>query len=189
LFADISRLVQYKYSGDHSQAATLVCTQGLRPAEHHLHDINDRLSPHARNTLDMIEGELPKVVPGIAKEHLQVITNVRRRGYQAMGKYLMGNQEYIFPGDKFYCCCVKHIPGFCSVRLTRPEASKALTMNIAGSTCIGFSPLGTHAGHASMRDLHVWAASMRALKPTFIIWECAANLPKDVLQWWFEECL
>eukprot|EP00969_Alexandrium_andersonii_P114354 5055343-Alexandrium_andersonii.AAC.1 len=38
-----------------------------------------------------------------------------------------------------------------------------------------------------MRFFHIWAASMRVLKPKFIVHECGPNWMCDIFKWWFED--
>jgi hypothetical protein len=62
-------------------------------------------------------------------------------------------------------------------------------MEVAGATCVAFSPLGKREGvaHKSMKDFHVWAASTRLTEPTIIMFECARQFPQKMLQWWFSD--
>ena len=86
--------------------------------------------------------------------------------------------------------CLMHAcdgDGLCPVAVAQNQ--NQITMEVAGATCVAFSPLGKREGlaHKSMRDFHVWAASTRLMEPTIILFECARHFPKEELDFWFSD--
>ena len=87
-------------------------------------------------------------------------------------------------------CCFETLPASATLLLSRhshhphgvcpggPELRPGkIAMEVAGATCVAFSPLGKREGlaHNSMRDFHVWGASSRLMEPTIILFECALH--------------
>ena len=64
-----------------------------------------------------------------------------------------------------------------------------LSVEVAGSPCVGWSALGKREGvnHESHLAFLTWAAKMRQLLPKIIIHECTAGFPVSILKHWFED--
>ena len=164
------------YTCDSAEAPMKVCLDGLRPAVHHFSDLCDRLPP------------------GLADDVQTLLLNAGKAATKAfadIAKLLLSSYQDVCPGGVMTCKCVRHYGRHCSCSLnpTDYDMSGGLSLNIAGVTCVGWTPLGGNARHAhpSMKDLHIWAASARAMSPDLIVVECAATFDKSILLWWFED--
>eukprot|EP00974_Lingulodinium_polyedra_P108967 10546105-Lingulodinium_polyedra.AAC.1 len=78
----------------------------------------------------------------------------------------------------------------CKANFHEDRFSEKVSVEVAGSTCLGATPLGTQQGlaHSSMRPLHAWCASVRGMFPDLVIWECVANaVYQSTIKWWLED--
>ena len=164
------------YTCDSAEAPMKVCLDGLRPAVHHFSDLSDRLPP------------------GLADEVQALLLNAgesKTKAFADIGKLLLSSYEDVCPLGVMTCKCVRHYGRRCSCSLNPADydMSGGLSLNIAGVTCVAWTPLGGNARHAhpSMKDLHIWAASTRAMSPDLIVVECAAIFDRSILLWWFED--
>ena len=175
------------YTCDQAKAPIKVCLDGGNPAKHHFENLEDRLPHGIRRQVDCIMAEAEELVAlGVDKK------KANEKVYHQVAKYLLKVCKEICPDGALRGPCMRHFGATCAVSM-KPEDHDldpaAITMGIAGVTCLGFTPLGTNArlSHSSMKDLHVWASSMRALELDFIFVESAAHFDKSLLQWWFED--
>ena len=172
------------YTCDNSEGPMKVCLDGARPALHHFTDLKDRLPQHHQLDVESLMGER-----GSSKKKDKVRD---AEAMQNIGKYLLRSCQHMFPRGRMQCKCERHFGLTCSVSL-KPEDYElhpgAISMNIAGVTCVGWSPLGGRArhSHASMKDLHMWASSVRGMQPDLIFVECSNLFDKSILVWWFED--
>ena len=199
----LSMVLQYVYSCDNADAPTAVCLDGLVPADHHFTDIAGRVPTHVQARLDEMEAQMPSVQKGMNAEDKNGVLKERSEAYKAMACFMLKECERGWSAcaekaveslgrdpkqpAQSLCMglCARHHLTQCSVGFD----PSMISINIAGATCVGFSPYGAHAGtgHESMRVYHTWAAGQRVLKPKVIVFECSHRFPKDRLIWWFED--
>jgi len=196
----LSMAVEYLYSCDNAEAPRAVCLDGRVPAEHHFMDINDRVPVHIKDRLDQFEEDLPVLCKKVGPDERATILTQRSEAYEGMARLLMRESERGFgmnAAQSAGCAsqqstgvlrmgrCLQHHYAMCSVTFD----PSLISINIAGATCVGFSPYGAHGGtgHESMRPYNTWAASQRVLRPKLIVFECSHRFPKERLAWWFED--
>lgn len=119
---------------------------------------------------------MPKISGKMTKEEKKRTLDERAANYNQMGHWLLGNIDLAFQDG---CDCVQHLQT-CKVAEAAPHA---MSMEIAGLTCVAFSVVGKHEGlgHPSMRPFFVWACLMRKRRPMFLFIESAARFPREML--------
>ncbi|CAE7244378.1 unnamed protein product [Symbiodinium sp. CCMP2592] len=120
-----------------------------------LSDINDRLPPEARQILD-----------GMLPTGEKVSAEAAAAAYASMFAWLRDQRSWVFPSQPT-CHCIVH-EGMCPVfpqgsdagqrSCTMPSQQK-LRVNVAGTTCIGWSQAGKglHFADPSERPHAIWA--------------------------------
>ncbi|CAE7668862.1 unnamed protein product, partial [Symbiodinium necroappetens] len=172
-------VVKTAYTCDCEAGPMMVCLDGNHPAGHHFQFLEDRLS----------EPLLQEVDDLLAQAQSSSGTDMAA-AYQSVARLLMRREVCAF--GTLRSKCIRHFGSVCNATLM-PEnyemSSEALSINIAGVTCVGFSQFGGRArlAHGSMKSFHIWAASVRNMQPDLIVAESAPLFDKTLFTWWFED--
>ena len=169
--------VRTAYTCDCDAGPMMVCLDGSHPADHHFQFLEERL-PKA----------LLQEVNDIVAQSQSAGTDMAV-AYQSVARLLMRRQDTT---GRLQSNCVRHFGRACTASLTPEDYGmngKAVSINVAGVTCVGFSQLGGQArlAHASMKSFHIWAWSVRNLSPDVIVAESAPLFQKNLFTWWFED--
>ena len=155
-------------------------------------DILERLTPEARADAGIHQGET-----NMSHEQLQAY--LIAKGADAFLQDEQGRQAGVECRHRLGAVCLRHGNHGCDrdgqqPRLQRlcclkPPKSEALHMEVAGATCVAWSPVGKRQGvhHSSSAVFSVWAASTRLLEPDLIVFECSSKFPPEHLAFWFED--
>ena len=176
-----------------------------RDAKHYYNKMGDWLVQEVSDHLDAMEKSMPSLkAHHLSKQSRQEAVQKRIEGYEAMGEYLLkkSKTDNIVKSE---CFCVKHLQE-CSMTPSSSknhESSSAgaagtsdtsgtpsgvdenkCSIEVAGLTCVAFSPYGKHEGlaHESMRPFFTWCVLMRARQPLILIIESASAFPKQKLE-------
>ncbi|CAE7793867.1 unnamed protein product [Symbiodinium sp. CCMP2592] len=86
--------------------------------------------------------------------------------------------------------CFRHRKFCKSHEYTPPEDfHDPVTIEVAGTPCVGWSILGKREGvlHDSHLAFLAWAAKTRLASPMIIVHECTAAFPVSLLEYWFDD--
>ena len=168
---------------------------------HFFKDLNERLTNEARDYLDKLENELPPLLnkkerPSASEEvqnEQRMAVKARTAAYWKMARYLMDKGPAAFRGQDncIAAPCLFHAngtvcDGCCPIRA---DVCAKVRVDVSGSTCVAFCTNGNgdNLAHSSMRAFHIWAASVRHLRPHMVVHECGALWMKSLLEWWFAD--
>ncbi|CAE7361460.1 unnamed protein product [Symbiodinium sp. CCMP2592] len=171
--------VRTAYTCDCEAAPMMVCLDGSHPADHHFQLLEERLPKNLLQEVNDIVAQSQSAGTDMAA------------AYQSVARLLMRRPDKM---ARVQSNCIRHFGSTCAASLFPEDYrmdGKAVSMNIAGVTCVGFSQLGGQAkarlAHASMKSFHIWAWSVRNLLPDVIVAESAQFFEKGLFTWWFED--
>ena len=148
---------------------------------HVFFDIVDCLPPHIQELVGCADGQPASKRPKAAKDDEW---QQRKNDNDEFAKYMMAHATQLFTAAH-KSDCLKHRKGC----ICGGYPDVAITREMVGSSCQEESPFGTCAsdGGLNRRYLIVWAARVRALRPTYFQHENHKNMPYSFFQFWFED--